>query len=232
MGKFEQADQGTLFLDEIGDMPMEIQVKLLRTLQDGSFSRVGGNTAKQSDFRLISASNRNFKDMLHTGTFRLDLFYRISPVTLRVPSLRERPEDIPLLVDMELKNFTARHGIAPKKLAPDVIPYLQSLPWPGNVRQLQHVIGRAVIFAGTDIIHIQDLEPSDDPHAWPTILAEQYREPQAKNVTSTNIHTARAEVETDLIRDAMQKLGGNKKKVAEQLGISRSYLYKRLTELG
>ena len=238
-GKFEQADQGTLFLDEIGDMPLEVQVKLLRTLQDGSFHRIGGDAAKKSDFRLIAASNRDFKAMLATGAFRIDLFYRISAVTLRLPALRERLEDMTLLVQTPLERFAARHGTRPKTVTAEVIAYLQSLPWPGNVRQLQHVVDRAAIFSDGDAIQITDIDPNTDtsydplnpPSASRETPWDTSREPACAPRPRADIATAKSRVEHGLIVQAMQALGGNKKRVAEYLGISRSYLYKKLAEI-
>lgn len=252
-GKFEQADGGTLFLDEIGDMPIEIQAKLLRTLQDGSFHRIGGDASQKSDFRLIAASNRDFRGMIDSGRFRLDLFYRISAVTLRVPPLRERLEDIALLVEAELSQFAARHRTAAKYVTPDVIRYLQSLTWPGNVRQLQHVVARAAIFAEGDTLQVRDFEPdAQDPSwtgaepgvgafAWAASPVRSDKGTQSPPVTAggdtagptdpRDIHEARDSVESDLIRAAMRRLGGNKKRAAEQLGISRSYLYKKLARM-
>ena len=253
-GKFEQSDRGTLFLDEIGDMPIDIQAKLLRTLQDGSFTRIGGDALQKSDFRLIAASNRDFQSMIDAGRFRLDLFYRISTVTLRVPPLRERLEDIPLLVEAELVQFAARHGTAPKRLATGVIEYLQSLSWPGNVRQLQHVVARAAIFAEGDTLQVDDFAPGSEAQSWPGGIAPTHGtgtglgpamgasaslspgKPGGASVAAArgaprDMHAARDSVESDLIREAMLRLGGNKKKVAEHLGISRSYLYKKLARM-
>ena len=255
-GKFEQADRGTLFLDEIGDMPLEIQVKLLRTLQDGSFQRLGSDQDKKSNFRLISASNRDFKHMLANGDFRLDLFYRISAVTLRVPSLRERLDDIELLVQSMLEDFALRHGMAPKRVETDVIPYLQSQPWPGNVRQLQHAVDRAAIFAEGDVIRVIDFDVTSDAEVDRTgdalgdavsvqmpgsaqrvgrpsrlgSAADERRE-RASADAGTDLRSARSNIELDLITEAMGRFNGNKKRVAEHLGISRSYLYKRLADL-
>ena len=166
-GKIEQADRGTLFFDEVGDMPADVQVKLLRVLQDGSFQRVGGNELRHSNFRLISASNRNFEAMIAEGTFRLDLFYRIGGVTIRLPALRERLEDIPLLADLALKQFAERHGQrAEEAFAPRRVAFLQGQRWPGNVRQLMHTVERAAIFSESDVIEpddfgIIDLEPGE-----------------------------------------------------------------------
>nr|WP_315598467.1 sigma 54-interacting transcriptional regulator [uncultured Cupriavidus sp.] len=228
-GKFEAADTGTLFLDEIGDMPIDMQVKLLRVLQDGKFERIGGDRARHSDFRLISASNRDFKAMIGASTFRLDLFYRISAVTLRLPALRDRLEDIPELADTFLEAFAMRHGAPKKSVAASAIHFLQSRAWPGNVRQLQHALERAAIFCDGPVLSIHDFgtlegaEPSarsrdgnTDADALP-----KRRQPDIREV--------KERLESDLIVEAMRRTGGNKKRVAEELGISRSYLYKRLS---
>ena len=231
-GKFEQADESTLFFDEIGDMPFEIQSKLLRVLQDGVFERVGGERGRASNFRLISASNRDFQKMIAEGTFRLDLYYRISPVTLQVPALRERLEDIPLIVQSALNAFAARHGKEPKRLEPSTITYLMQQPWPGNVRQLIHTVERGAIFAESNVITREDLGPlptafsSPEAELPPTIHESSPGRPQAGSVKD-----AVSKVEGNLIREAMVKFGGNKQRVAAELGISRSYLYKRLAEL-
>ncbi|MGU7774317.1 sigma-54 interaction domain-containing protein [Burkholderia sp. MR1-5-21] len=227
-GKFEAADTGTLFLDEIGDMPVDMQVKLLRVLQDGQFERIGGDRARHSDFRLISASNRDFKAMIAGSSFRLDLFYRISAVTLRLPALRERLEDIPELADTFLEAFALRHGAPKKSISESAIHFLQSREWPGNIRQLQHAIERAAIFCDGPTLSIADfgsLEGAAQP--W---LAEQPKEVlHAAAKGAVDMREAKERVESELIREAMRRTGGNKKRVAEELGISRSYLYKRLS---
>lgn len=228
-GKFEAADTGTLFLDEIGDMPIDMQVKLLRVLQDGQFERVGGDRARHSDFRLISASNRDFKAMIANSSFRLDLFYRISAVTLRLPALRDRLEDIPELADTFLEAFAIRHGAPKKSIAESAIRFLQSRAWPGNIRQLQHAIERAAIFCDGPVLSVADfgsMEGAEQALTWrqggaPAGGAEKPRQP--------DIREAKERLESELIVEAMRRTGGNKKRVAEELGISRSYLYKRLS---
>ena len=235
-GKFEEADQTTLFLDEIGDMPLDIQVKVLRTLQDGSFQRVGSSAQRRSNFRLISASNRDFQRMLNTGDFRLDLFYRISAVTIRVPPLRERLEDVPLLADTFLQRFMRRHNVQGKFFGPGVMAYLQSLPWPGNVRQLQHTIERAAIFSEQNEISCEDCEVplevgSGNDFEVNDIFRETVRPAGLFPVSEpADVRQAKSRVELDMIRDALQRFEGNKKKAAEYLGISRSHLYKKINE--
>jgi len=235
-GKFEQADNGTLFLDELGDMPLDTQVKLLRTLQDGNFERVGGDRRIHSDFRLISASNRDFDAMIEQSTFRLDLFYRVAAVTLRLPPLRERLEDIPLLADTFLENFAERHGVPKKRLAPEAVAWLQSRPWPGNIRQLHHEIGRAAIFSDSTTITLANFGQTAAgaaPAPGSTgAVSTGYGPLEAQREKATrDVRAAKERAESELIVEAMQRLKGNKKRVAEELGVSRSYLYKRLSEL-
>ncbi|WP_054500013.1 sigma-54 interaction domain-containing protein [Achromobacter xylosoxidans] len=227
-GKFEQADGGSLFLDEIGDMPLEVQVKLLRTLQDGTFQRVGGESLHRSNFRLISASNRDFHQMLDSGAFRLDLFYRISAVTLHLPSLRERLEDVPMLASAFLKQFADRHGLPVKEIEPAALRFLQSLPWPGNVRQLQHAIERAAIFCDDDAIRVADFDMAGEGRGAYHLDAVRVANVAPRDGSMKEV---KDRMEADLIVEYLQRFHGNKKKVAEALGISRSYLYKRLAEI-
>jgi transcriptional regulator with PAS, ATPase and Fis domain len=237
-GKVEQADGGSLFFDEVGDMPAEVQVKLLRVLQDGSFQRVGGSELRRSNFRLISASNRNFEAMIADGTFRLDLFYRIGGVTIRLPSLHERIEDIPQLADLALKQFADRHGQRAKRISDDAVVFLQSQRWPGNVRQLMHTVERAAIFSEGEVIEASDFGLLDaDPAAnlQPLTAASgngTLPAPEAASRDGKRVSSVVEQVEAQMIREAMVKFNGNKKRVAAELGISRSYLYKRLTQMG
>ena len=223
-GKFELADRSTLFLDEIGDMPLEIQAKLLRVLQDGDFERVGGDRIHHSDFRLIAATNLNLIEAVDAKRFRLDLYYRISGVVLHVPALSERPDDIPLLVRHFLASHAERHGGAPKRVGPEVLRYLRERSWPGNVRQLRHEVQMAAVFADGPEISVSDFRPVREPGAVPA--------PTTSTPSSgQTISRAVAETELSLIKEALERHGGNKKRVAAELGISRSYLYKRLREI-
>lgn len=231
-GKFEAADKGTLFLDEIGDMPIDMQVKLLRVLQDGQFERIGGDGNRHSDFRLISASNRDFRSMIDNSSFRLDLFYRISAVTLRLPALRERLEDIPELADTFLEAFAIRHGTPKKAITESTIRFLQSRAWPGNVRQLQHAIERAAIFCDGSIVSFENFSSLDGMEQQAALWRQNVSQVQdAAVIGMSHIRQPKERVASDVIRDALRRTGGNKKRVAEELGISRSHLYKRLEKM-
>lgn len=238
-GKFESAHKSTLFLDEVGDMPLDLQVKLLRILQDGVFERVGGEQQRFSDFRLVSATNRDLGQMIQSEKFRLDLYYRISPVTLRLPPLRERLEDIPAIVQGFLAGLSGRNRNNVRFVDDKVYGYLQSLKWPGNVRQLLHEVERAAIFSDGTTIRIEDFRPSALPGmpsvtvpapAVPTEAATA--PPGVPSGQVADMRSAVGNVEESLIRDALKRHDGNKKRAAEELGISRSYLYKRLRTIG
>ena len=233
-GKFEQAHRGTLFFDEIGDMPLEIQVKLLRVLQDGSFERVGGDKPRSSDFRLITASNRDFQAMIDHGSFRLDLFYRISAVTLHLPPLRERLDDIELLANLALYDFSIRNSTKRKHFAPDVVPYLQGQSWPGNVRQLMHVVESAAIFSDSDAVTVDEFRALTRPGDSVEISTAPWDVPLSHEAarSAPSVRNTLSQVEEQLIRNAMKQFEGNKKRVALELGISRSYLYKKLEAMG
>jgi len=159
-GRFEQADGGTLFLDEIGDMPLSVQVKLLRVLQDGTFSRVGSNETLGADARIVAATNKNLAEEVAAGRFREDLYYRLNVVEVRLPALRERPEDIPLLAEFFLQRITRKNGMARIRLSGEALALLQEHSWPGNVRELENTIARACALASSQV-----LLPGDIPLA-------------------------------------------------------------------
>lgn len=162
-GRFEQADSGTLFLDEIGDMPLSIQVKLLRVLQDGSFSRVGSNETLTTDVRIIAATHKNLSEEVAAGRFREDLYYRLNVVELKIPPLRERPEDIPLLAEFFLQRITRKNGMARIKLSAEAVAVLQSHNWPGNVRELENTIARACALASSNVLLPADIPLASAP---------------------------------------------------------------------
>lgn len=224
VGKFEMADRSSLFLDEIGDMPMETQVKLLRIVETGAFERVGSNRTRNSDFRLISATNRDLRRLIADEKFRADLYFRINGVTLVVPPLRERPADIPLLVRHFIDRLGSRTGSRIRSIHAKAVEMLQAQSWPGNVRQLQHTLQRAMIFSDSAELTVgsfHDLEEREGVPARPTLVPQ----------TPQSIRETIGSVEGALIRESLERNNGNKKRVAEELGISRSYLYKKLAEL-
>jgi transcriptional regulator with PAS, ATPase and Fis domain len=226
-GKFELADKGTIFLDEIGDMPMEVQSKLLRVLQDQVVERIGGDKAKRVDFRLISATNRDLELFVEQDKFRLDFFYRISPVQIILPTLAERIEDIPLLLHHFIREFAEKYGRPLPTIDDDVPAYLMARSWPGNVRQLQHEVEHAFVFADNTRLTVADF-PKEHSSKSARAAGAQLR---AAGASAPDVNTRKGAVdqlERDLIISAMAKFKGNKKKVAESLGISRSYLYKKL----
>ena len=225
-GKFELADRGTIFLDEIGDMPLEVQSKLLRVLQDRIVERVGSDKPKRVDFRLCSATNRDLELFVSQGKFRLDLFYRISPVSITLPSLEERIEDIPLLLQHFLSELSRQYGRQVPQVSMDVQEYLMTRSWPGNVRQLRHEIERAFVFSENGRLTASDFTQS--PVATPPVpKVHSAREAVSGQGTGT-LQQALDHLEDELIASALARFNGNKKKAAEYLGISRSYLYKKL----
>jgi PAS domain S-box-containing protein len=230
VGKFELADQGTIFLDEIGDMPLEVQTKLLRVLQDRVVERVGGDKPKRVDFRLCSATNRDLDLFVQQGKFRLDLYYRISPVTIVLPPLRERLEDIPLLVTHFVGELANQYGRTVPEVDMEVHEYLKEQPWPGNIRQLRHLIERAFIFAEPGRLRLSNfIQGAATPSYSPvTDVRPEAAAPRKIASGVASLKGSVDELESKLIHDAIIRFQGNKKKAAESLGISRSYLYKKL----
>jgi transcriptional regulator with PAS, ATPase and Fis domain len=227
-GKFELADKGTIFLDEIGDMPLDVQSKMLRVLQDRVVERVGGARAIRVDFRLCSATNHDLETLVEQSKFRLDLFYRISPVRIVLPTLEERIEDIPLLLHHFLKLMAEKYARPVPLIDEDVPEFLMGRAWPGNVRQLQHEVERAFVFCESDRLSVEDFHQD--------CASKSARQAGGSAAGGNGVaaqgamKSAIEKLERDLIADAMTRFKGNKKKVAEHLGISRSYLYKKLEE--
>jgi transcriptional regulator with PAS, ATPase and Fis domain len=207
-------------------MPLGVQAKLLRVLQDKMVQRVGGEISREVDFRLIAATNRDLQHLMAKQDFRLDFYYRISPIMLTVPSLRDRLDDIPLLVEKFLSEFSARQQRPVPEVEPDVYPFLATQNWPGNIRQLRHAVERAVIFLEGNRLSVADFQRTDVftlQDAPQVSLAFNLAESEKQG-----LQAALGQLETKLIQDALTRYKGNKKRAAEELGISRSYLYKRL----
>jgi DNA-binding NtrC family response regulator len=219
-GRFKAADGGTLFLDEIAEMPMEVQAKLLRVLQDGAFEPIGTSTTIQVDVRLISASNRDLKAMVAEGRFRQDLYYRIKVFELPLPPLRQRLVDLPVLVEQFLREFTAE-GQRPPTIAPAAWAALQTHSYPGNVRELRHAIQHATILA-------QGLQI--EPHHLPVEFRGGVAAPSAGAVEPLAL--AMAQFEKRYIERTLETTSGERTRTAELLGISRKNLWEKMVKYG
>lgn len=219
VGRFELANKGSIFLDEIGELDAACQVKLLRVLQDKTFESLGDSKQKQVDVRVVSATNRNLADMVSKGTFREDLFYRINLITIRVPALRERIDDIPLLVDYFARKQAEINGIDNIEITSDAISFLKRLPYPGNIRELKNLVDRVILVSGKKVIDYADFK-------------DQYTEiPTGSAIVSDSIYPL-DELEKNMIIRAMELYGGNYSKVATALGLTRQALYRRLEKYG
>jgi len=220
-GRFELAEGGTIFLDEIGELTQATQVKLLRVLQDRQFERLGGTSTLRADVRVLAATHRDLEALVKEGKFREDLFYRINVVPIRVPSLRERKEDIPLLCEHLMKKFRAEHGKTSVKLDGKAVTLLAAHDWPGNVRELQNVVERLVVLNQSGLILEQDVRAcltprsSSGPSAGPVALGASV-----------------ADAEKAAIREALKAQNGNRTHAAKMLGVSRRTLHNKLREYG
>ena len=253
-GRFEMADGGTLFLDEIGDMPADLQTRLLRVLADGEFYRVGGSTPIRVDVRVIAATHQDLEKAVADGRFREDLFHRLNVIRIHVPALRERREDIPLLLQHFLGRAAAELDTAPKRLRPEVVAHLQSLPWPGNVRQLENACRWLTVMAPGQEVQLGDLPPELSPPSaaagaagapppaavapalpsadqWPELL----REWAASELSGGGVEICTRAVETverTLIEAALRATGGQRQEAARRLGWGRNTLTRKIQSLG
>jgi nitrogen regulation protein NR(I) len=236
-GRFELADGGTLFLDEIGEIPVEMQVKLLRALQESEFERVGGIKTIRVDVRLIAATNQDLERLIEAGRFREDLYYRLNVVPIALPPLRDRREDVPVLVQHFLEKYNRRLGKKVERLEDEAMQLLLGYPWPGNIRELENLMERSVLFADEPVIRA---------HALPDALRE--RAPAAAPALASvapiaaltpsgvsmkeSVRHAQAELEKELITRALDETGGNVTRAAKRLQISRKSLQVKMKELG
>ena len=220
-GRFERAHGGTLFLDEVGDMSPGVQVKLLRVLQDGVVERLGGTQPVKVDVRLVTATNRDLAAEVKAGRFREDLFYRLDVVAVRLPSLRERREDIPLLASAFLRRLAAENGKAIAGFAPAALAALEAYDWPGNVRELLHAVERAVVLTRSDTVDVGDL-----PEA--VRMARPGAGPVGAPAVTVPIGTPLEEVERLLIQETLRATGGNKQRAADLLGIAARTIYRKI----
>jgi transcriptional regulator with PAS, ATPase and Fis domain len=222
-GRIEAADGGTLFLDEVGELSLDAQVKLLRVQQEGEISKIGALKAVRVDIRIVAATHRNLAAMVEDGTFREDLYYRLTVVPLLIPPLRERREDIPELIDILLKRTRTRHKLADIRLSPKVIQRLTSYSWPGNVRQLENVIERLLVLATSDLVTEEEL-PSELQHH-PTNQGPLWFELPEGGVSLEA-------VEKELIVRALDRFHGNQTHAAKYLDVSRRTLIYRMEKFG
>jgi len=242
IGKFEQCNGGTLFLDEIGDMPLATQAKILRLLQDQSFERVGGNETVRTDVRLIAATHRDLKVWSSEGRFRQDLYYRLSVFTIPLPALRERGDDLPMLVQHYLRRFSRELGREVREITPEALELLCRYPWPGNIRELQGVLKQALLqAAGTVLIPAflpESLRVPPEPTADPLLGTEAdfsfeafilRRLEEGATTLSAEVHQ---QLDRLLLRLALRHTKGNQVQAARLLGISRQTLRAKIREFG
>jgi DNA-binding NtrC family response regulator len=229
-GRFEVADRGTLFLDEVGDMPLSLQVKLLRVLQERCFEPVGGNQTKRVDVRVVAATNRDLEALIEEGEFRADLFYRLHVVPVHVPPLRERLDDLPVLARHFVARYNEARGANVQGITDEALACLRAYPWPGNVRELENLIERLVVLKRARWIEVQDL---------PSRYRGGDRAPRASvqppvaelGPNGIDLRATLAEYEERLIRQALQRCGGNKNQAARLLGLNRTTLVEKLKRI-
>jgi len=223
-GRLDRANGGTLFLDEIGELSSAVQVKLLRVLQEGEFDRVGGTEPVRVDFRLITATNRELSAMVEDGQFREDLFYRLNVIALSVPPMRERPEDIPLLVDHFIRMYSRKNNRAISGISQEALSLLRQYRWPGNVREIENVIERAVVLTRNQEIQVDDL-PSP-------VVDNRGEEPSRIRRDGESVviplGSKLAEAELVMIKETLKKTGGDKSLAAQLLGIAARTIYRKL----
>ncbi len=235
IGKFEQAKDGTIFLDEIGDMSLPLQAKLLRVLQEKTFERVGGHETLVSNARVLAATNRNLEQLVSEGKFREDLFYRLNVVTIRIPPLRERKEDIPLLVNYFVSKYSRKYGKVIQGVSEEVMKIFMDYDWPGNVRELENAIARGVIISSVPLIMKEHLPPELIKKIEKKNSINQNSTAQGEDSNITNdelepLPDAIARLEKEMIIKALQKCNGNKTKAAKLLGISRKSLFNKIRD--
>lgn len=221
-GTFERADGGTLFLDEVGELPLDAQVKLLRVLEERKITRIGGKKAIPVDVRIVAATNRNLDDEVKNGHFRLDLLYRLNVFTLILPPLRERKEDIPLLTNFFIRKYNRTLSLDVQSVSPEAISLLTSYDWPGNVRDLENAIQSSMILCTGGVIRPEHLPDR----------IKGYELPEAQTVSGNSIREINAQMEKELIIEALKKHNFNRTLTAEALNISRKTLFNKMKRYG
>jgi two-component system, NtrC family, nitrogen regulation response regulator GlnG len=236
-GRFEQADGGTLFLDEIGDMPMELQTRLLRVLSDGEFFRVGGHSAVNVDVRIIAATHQNLEQRVERSEFREDLFHRLNVIRIQIPALRERHEDVPVLANYFLSLAARELNMSVKAMSPEVENYLMQLPWPGNVRQLENTCRWLMVMAPGQVVQIDDLptelangsDESTSRDDWQHLF-RQWASAKALSGQEGALSDIIPRVEQLLMEVALEKTAGKRQEAAKLLGWGRNTLTRKLKE--
>ena len=238
-GRFEQADEGTLFLDEIGDMPAELQTRLLRVLADGEFYRVGGHTPIQVDVRIIAATHQNLEQLVREGRFREDLFHRLNVIRIHIPPVRDRREDIPLLLRFFLDQAARELNVEPKRVRREVIEFLQYQEWPGNVRQIENLCRWLTVMASSQDVHMDDLPPEllaetpdkvEDGTNWEQSL-QQWAERELGRGETALLDRATPAFERIMIEAALRQTHGRRQDAARLLGWGRNTLTRKIKEL-
>jgi two-component system nitrogen regulation response regulator NtrX len=231
-GKFELAHNGTIFLDEIADMSLATQAKVLRVLEGQEFQRVGGTKTLKADVRVIAASNKDLAGEIRKGSFREDLYYRLNVIPLNVPPLRERDDDIPLLVRHFLREFSQDYGQKPKTIDNEALDLFQRYPWPGNVRELRNIIERLIIMAPGPVLMAQDVPPPVSSPARQDKQARTAAGPGRNGFDHAMLKDARAEFERGFIARKLKEFGGNVSRTADAIGVERSNLHRKIKALG
>ena len=226
IGKFEQAHMGTLFLDEIGDMSLKTQAKILRILQEQKFERVGGSRTIEVDVRVIVATNKDLRKEIEKGRFREDLYYRLNVFPIHVPDLKERKEDIPLLIEEFITSFCRENGYKPIKFSKEALLRLMNYPWPGNVRELKNFTERMLILYAGKTVDEKDLPPE---YIETSIIQKSLKKDQ---IFDMDFKSARSEFEKLYLMKKLQEVKGNISKLSETIGLERSYLHKKLKSYG
>ena len=226
VGRFEVANGSTLFLDEVGDLPLDVQVKLLRVLQERTYEPVGSSKSETVNVRVIAATNQDLHSAIRAGRFREDLFFRLNVIPIEVPPLRQRREDIPLLVMHFLEVLNQERGTKIESISDTALEVLCRYDWPGNVRELENLMERITVLRGGGDLDVEDLPES--------LRRPPSSAPDAENGSNgdSDFRAAVDRFQSDLIRDALARSGGNKKEAAESLGLNRTTLIEKIKKLG
>ena len=222
IGRFQMADEGTLFFDEVGDMSIMTQAKVLRALEEGVIEMVGGSESLETDVRVIAATNKDLQAAMKTGKFREDLYFRLNVINIKIPPLRERKEDIPILIEHFIRNNCEEHGIPPKEITPRAMNRLQNYSWPGNVRELRNTVEKLIVLVEHEKIKPQDIS---------SVMSNRIRSESISKISST-LKDAKLEFERELIKKRLIANDWNITRTARTLDIPRTYLHSKIKRFG